>query len=144
MFDTLGQIWDLIPVRISHPFMHIVTLPLPVACRNLTPSLSSHHSPPPPVPFTSLYSTLSCPPPSLPVPTSNSLPWTNPGGLSHRWVWLGAYLCMALPEVLSPIPSPPSFVVIHLWVTEISINAALLSLGKKFKYVSLWVTPEGA
>lgn len=107
---------------------------LPVACRNIPPSLSSHHSPPPPVPFTSLYSTLSRPPPSLPVPTSNSLSWTNPGGLSHRWVWLGAYLCMALPEVLSPVPRP-SPTLFHLSsyicqsIADISKNAALLSFG---------------
>lgn len=35
MFDRLGQIWDWL----SHPFLHIVTLPLPVSSRNLTPSL---------------------------------------------------------------------------------------------------------
>lgn len=111
--------------------MHSVTLPLPVACRHLTPSLSSHHSPSPPIPFTSLYFNLSCPPPSLPVPSSNSLPWTNPGGLSHRWVWVGAYLCMALPEVLSPIPSPP-FIGLH---TQCESRPLYVFMIYSFKFI---------
>lgn len=56
MFDRLGQIWDWI----FHPFLHIVTLPLPVSSRNLTPSLLTL--------LHLLFPSLLCTPPSPVLP----------------------------------------------------------------------------
>lgn len=90
MFDSWGQIWDVPPVPAF--FGHSRTPP------HLTPLLSSTSCCLHPC-------TLPSPvhPHLLRPPSSNSLPRTNPGGLSHRWVWAGltsawhCLKCLALP-----------------------------------------------
>lgn len=90
---TISHVWL---TRSNMGSFFLVTLALP--------HTSLPHYPPLPVPYP-LYSPLPCPspPPPPPHPSSNSLPRTNPGGLSHRWVWAGlmsawhCLKCLALP-----------------------------------------------
>lgn len=94
MFDTYGQIWDVPAVP---AYRHSST----PSCLQNAHTLTLHSTSCFPSP---LYSTLSCPSPSPPLPSSNSLPRTNPGGLSHRWVWAGLTSAWHCLECLGPRP----------------------------------------
>lgn len=100
-----GHVWH----NMSN-MLHPPPVPAHLLLQSLIPLETSHlHSPPPPLPF--------CPSSSSPLPSSNSLPRTNPGGLSHRWVWVGHSCAWHCLKCLAP--SSPSIIYHHIcsqWV----------------------------
>lgn len=104
MFDTSGQICDILTHScklLLHPSLVLPDISRPHSSLSST-SCSLRLC----IPHLLLY-------PTPALPSSNSLPRTNPGGLIHRWVWAGLTCAWHAPKRSSPY-FPPSFVHIHM------------------------------